>query len=125
MDSDEVQKLLQKSHPFLGHRITLQVMAVANVSPSYEYAVDPLLKSFDHVVGGDSRRTHDPNYPDVGRVLNSAYARKVRSGIGTPVTEKGQERGLKMILVRRHEFSFLGCQSLMDHGVKLITAITH
>jgi len=100
-------------------------MAVANVSPSYEYAVDPLLKSFDHVVGGNSGGTHDPDDPEIGRILDPADSRQVCGGISAPITEKSQERGLKMILVRRHEFSFLGCQSLMDHGVKLITAITH
>ena len=43
---DEPQQFLQEGHPLDGHVITVQVMAVADVSPAHQHPVRTALKRF-------------------------------------------------------------------------------
>jgi hypothetical protein len=89
MDAREIQELLQKNHPFPGHGITFQVMAVPGVSSPHQHSVNPSLKSLDDVMGGYGRGTHNPDDPKVGGILNPAHSGQVRGCVSAPVAEKG------------------------------------
>ncbi len=59
-------------HALDGHVIAPEVVAVADVAAADEHAVGPLLEGPEHVVGRDRPGAHDPDYPDVGRILQAA-----------------------------------------------------
>ena len=68
--------------------ITVQVMAVADVSAAHQDAVSPFLERLQDEVGGDPPRTHHPDDPDIGRVLDTAYPGKIRACVCAPVAAK-------------------------------------
>jgi hypothetical protein len=68
--------------------ITIQVMTVADVSPSHQHAVGAGFKGLQNKVGIDPARTHHPDNPHIGRILKPAHPRKISSGIGAPVARK-------------------------------------
>ncbi len=72
IQSHKFQQILQKSRPLDCHVITVQVMAVADVSPTHQDTVGPTLKGPQYVVRRYGSRTHDPNGPDIGGVLQPA-----------------------------------------------------
>lgn len=51
LDPSEGKELPQELHPPICRVITIQVMAVPQVSPPHEYAVRPLLESEQHMMG--------------------------------------------------------------------------
>jgi hypothetical protein len=80
--------LLHHSDALGGHVITVQVMAVADVSAAHKDPIRALLEGLEDVMRRDGGGAHDANVPDVGRILESAYAGEVRPGIGAPIAEE-------------------------------------
>jgi hypothetical protein len=76
--------------PF-GFFITILVMAVAEVSAAHQNAVGPHLEGLENKVRGDPARTHDPDHPNVRRVLQSTDPGQVSPGIGAPVAAKSDD----------------------------------
>jgi hypothetical protein len=68
--------------------ITIQVMAVTNVSATYKYPVSTQLKRLQDEIGINPARTHHADNTDVGRILKAAYSSQISGGIGTPVATK-------------------------------------
>jgi hypothetical protein len=63
-------------------------MAIAQMSPTHEYAVYPLLKSTQNMVRRNTGGTHNPNGTDVRRVLQSTDPSQVSSSVRSPCTQK-------------------------------------
>ena len=65
LDPTEGQELSEKSHPPICRIITIQVMAVPQVSPTHKYTVRTLLKGKQDMVRGNTGGTHHPHDPNV------------------------------------------------------------
>ena len=100
------EKLFHHRDSFSCHVITVQVMAIANVSAAYKNAVSTLLESLENVVRGYSGRAHHPDVTDVGRVLQTADSRQIRPGISAPVAEKRQNFRFECCHIK-HSLSYL------------------
>jgi hypothetical protein len=70
-------------------------MAVANVSPKDENAVETAFEPLDDMRRIDASGAHRSHDPDGRRVLKPGHSGEVRPGIGTPVAQKGQDFGLE------------------------------
>jgi hypothetical protein len=70
-------------------------MAVADVSAAHQNAVGPHLEGLENKVRGDPARTHDPDHPNVRRVLQSTDPGEVSPGIGAPVAAESDNLGFK------------------------------
>ena len=91
----EPYESLKKGDPLDGHVITIQVMAIADVSPSHQDPVRSALKRSQEVMRRYGGGTHDPYGPEVGGVLKPAHPCQIRCTVSTPVAEKGQDSGFK------------------------------
>jgi hypothetical protein len=89
------EQLFQKSHPFLGGVITVQVMAFSKVSSAHKDAVHPLLKCSQDMVRRHARRTHDPNHPHVRGILQPTDPSQVSSSVHSPRADKTNDLRLK------------------------------
>jgi hypothetical protein len=76
--------------------ITFQVMAVTEVSPGHEDTVGPLLKGPDDKNRIHPAGTHNAYRSDIGRILQSGDACQIGTGIGAPVTKKGNDFWFKL-----------------------------
>lgn len=65
-------------------------MAVADVSPAHQDAVDAFLKRPQNVVGRYRGGAHDPDGTDIGGILHSADTGKVGSTVRAPVAYECQ-----------------------------------
>jgi hypothetical protein len=99
LQPDEPHQFLKEGDSLDGHVITVQVMAIPDVSPSHQDPVCPALKSLQHMVRRNSGRAHDPDGPEVGGVLKPAHSCQIRRTVSTPVAEKGEDSGFKRSLV--------------------------
>jgi hypothetical protein len=88
---------LSQTDLFFGLNITLQVMAITEMSPGDQYTVTSLFKRLQYKQRVDSARTHDAYGPDVGGILQPGYTGQIRTGIGTPVTKKSNYFWLKFL----------------------------
>jgi hypothetical protein len=70
-------------------------MTIADVSAGYQYAVGTHLQCFENETGRDPTGTHDPDNRHVGWILKTAYTRKIRSRVSTPVAAKSNNFGFK------------------------------
>ena len=75
----EGEQFLNEGDAFDGHVITIQVMAVADMSAAHQHPVGALLERLEDMVGGDRARAHDPDGSDVGRIAQAADAGQVGS----------------------------------------------
>jgi len=87
-DTGHVEQFFGENDLFLGLYITLQVMAITEMSPGHQHTVTTLFECFDDESRVNPAGTHDPYGSQVGRILQPGYARQVGPGIGTPVTQK-------------------------------------
>jgi hypothetical protein len=71
-------------------------MAVADVSAGHQHPIATFLKSADDKQRVHSSGAHDPHGPQVGRILQPGDASQIRTRIGTPVTQKGDNLRLKV-----------------------------
>jgi hypothetical protein len=94
----EIEEFLKKRHSLDGHVITVQVMAVADMSPAHKDRVGTALERPQNVVRRDGGRAHDSDGPDIGRVLQAADTRKVGCAVSAPVAHKRDYLRLKNIL---------------------------
>jgi len=78
-------------------------MTISQVSAAHEDAVRSHLEAFQDVFEGDRRGTHDPNGPDIVRVLKATDSRQICTRVCAPVTKKGKNLGFKF----RHGFPLL------------------
>jgi hypothetical protein len=99
LESHEPHESLKKGDPLDGHVITIQVMAIPDVSPSHQDPVCSALKSPEQVVRRDRSRAHDPDGPEVDRVLEAAHPCQIRRTIRAPVAEKGEDSGFKTLFI--------------------------
>jgi len=65
LDPTEGQQLSEKSDPPICRVITIQVMAVPQVSPTHKHTVCALLEGEQDVVRGNAGGTHHPHDPDI------------------------------------------------------------
>jgi len=93
--SRKPKDFLEEADPLQSDVITVQVMAVAQVSAAHQDAVGAALKRPQNVMRGYGGRTHDANGPDVNRVTQSAHPGKVRRPVGAPVAKKGHDPGFE------------------------------
>jgi hypothetical protein len=89
-DAGKVQQLLDEPDLFFGLNITLQVMAVTDVSARYQGPVATLSQRSGDEHRIHSARAHHPDGANVGGVLHAGHPGQVGPGVGAPVT---QERG--------------------------------
>jgi hypothetical protein len=87
-DAGNVQKRRENIDFLFGLKITILVMTVAEMSTTHKNAVKPPGQSVDHKQGVHPTGTHHPHRTDGRRILESGNPRQVRTGIGTPVTQK-------------------------------------
>jgi hypothetical protein len=92
-----MQQFLSQTDLFVGLNITLQVMAITEMSPGNQYTVTSLFKRLQNKQRVDSARTHDAHGSDVGWILQPGYTGQIRTGIGTPVTQKSNYFWFKFI----------------------------
>jgi hypothetical protein len=71
-------------------------MAVADVSAAHQDTVSAKLEGLQDEIGRDPSGTHDPDHPDVGRVLDATHPGEIGAGISTPVAAKGDEFGFEV-----------------------------
>jgi len=72
-------------------------MAVTDVSPTHQDPICTALEGAENKMGGYRSRAHDPNGMNVRGILHSAYPGKVSRSISTPVAEKCDNFGFKLI----------------------------
>jgi hypothetical protein len=101
----EPHQFLKKGDSLDRHVITIQVMAIPDVSPSHQDPVCSALKCSQDVVRRDGGGTHDPDGSEIDRVLKPAHPCQIRCTVSAPVAEKGEDSGFKTVF--RH-FSLLG-----------------
>lgn len=70
-------------------------MAFSQVSTTHEDAVSAVHKTVQNEGGFDPAGAHDPDYPDVRRILEAGHARRVCCGVTTPVAQKAENSWLK------------------------------
>jgi hypothetical protein len=75
------------------------------VSATHKNTINPLLKGKDDVVRRDASTAHDPNNPDIGRVLQPTDPSQVSSRVCSPGTQKADDLGFKVLAA--HDDSFL------------------
>ena len=92
----EIQHLRQDRHPFLSGIITVQVIAFTLMSPAHKNAVRPLLKRFEHVMGGYAPGACDPDDTHIGRVLHTTDPSQVSSGIRSPVAQECDDKRFEL-----------------------------
>ncbi len=88
IDPGKLQELFHKSHSLHRHVITVQVMAVSDVSPAYEDAVRTLLKGLEDLMRAYRCRAQSANGPQVWRVLQSADSREICARVRAPVAQE-------------------------------------
>lgn len=93
--ADEIKEFLQESDPFDGHVITIQVMAVTDVSPAHQHTVRTTLKCSQNMMGRYGSGAHHTDGAHIGWVLEAADPCEVGCAIRTPVTKKCQYFGLE------------------------------
>jgi hypothetical protein len=64
-------------------------MTVADVSARDQHAIRAVEKALEDEVRINPPGTHHPDYPEVGRILESADPSQVRCRVRTPVAGKG------------------------------------
>lgn len=85
--------------------ITVPVMALAQVSAADKNAVCPVNETVYEKQGINATGAHDPNDPDMGRILESGYSGRVRCGIAAPMAQKAEDSGFESVI--RHDGSLL------------------
>jgi len=105
----KAEELLEETDPLFSKLVTVQVTAIADVSPADENTVDALLEGQQDMVRRDAPSAHDPHDADVRRVLQPTDPSQVSSGVCSPGAQKAEDLGLEVVL--RHG-SFLGMVSL-------------
>jgi hypothetical protein len=78
-------------------QITFQVMTFPWMSPANEDTIDSACQGLQNEHRINSSGAHQPNDPDVWRVLKPGNSGQIRSGVRTPVTQKGQQLGFKQL----------------------------
>jgi hypothetical protein len=74
---------------FVDHLVvTVPVMALAEMSASDENAVCAIDKTVQEKHGVYSARAHNPDHPDVGRILKPRHPSRISRRIATPVAEE-------------------------------------
>jgi hypothetical protein len=66
------------------------------VSAADKDPIHSFLKGQDDVVRGDASTAHDPNHPDVGRVLQPTDPSQVSSGVCSPGAKKTDDFRFKI-----------------------------
>jgi hypothetical protein len=70
-------------------------MAFAKLSTTHKDAVSPHVERINNKQGIHSPRAHDPDGPDIRRVLKTRYTSRVGCCITTPVAQETDNSGLK------------------------------
>ena len=104
---------------FLGHLdITVQVMAISDMSPGDQYAVKSAFQTIDDKNRIYPAGAHDSDGPYGGGILNSRYTGLVRTCIGAPVAEEGQDFWSKsMIHSLIPPLNWLSVFPLLHHSI--------
>jgi hypothetical protein len=82
---DKAEQFLHKGDPFGCHVITVQVMAIADMSPAHQHAVSPALQCSQNKMGRNAGRAHHAHRPHIDRVGQPVDAGQVGCPIGAPV----------------------------------------
>jgi hypothetical protein len=127
LQTHEGEEFLEKGHPFDRHIITVQVMAVSDVSPPNQHTVRTVLKCSQHMMRGYGGRTHHPYRSYIRGVLEPAHTGQIGCAVGAPVAHKGYNFRLKMIFshLYLHDQSGSKTQRPSDLGVELSVVEAH
>ena len=97
--ADMSQQILEQDKFPSGVIITFQVMTVSRVSPGDPDPIGPMAESGQNKFLVHPGGARDPDDPDIGRVLEAAYACKISRTITTPITEKSRNLWFPVIHV--------------------------
>jgi hypothetical protein len=75
--------------------ITNLVMTLPQLSPAHENAIRTCSEALNNKYWVHSACTHDPDHPDVGRILETGNPCGVGCRVATPVAEEAQYLRLK------------------------------
>ncbi len=92
-----LHEVLEKDKFSSGIIITFQVMAVARVSPGDPDPIRTVPECGQYKFGAHPGGARNPNNPDIGWVLETAYAGQVGGAITAPVTEESRDFRLPVI----------------------------
>ncbi len=93
------QQILEQDKFPSGVIITFQVMAVSRVSPGNPDPIGAVAEGGQNKLRVHPGGARDPYDPDIGRVLEAAYACEISRTITTPVTEKSRNLWFPVIHV--------------------------
>jgi len=92
-----VKNGLQNCDPSSGLEIATHIVAFAGVSPADENGVCPEQKRAQNIDGIDRSRAHDTDGPEIRGILQPCCPREVGGRGRTPVAEKADDFGFKII----------------------------
>jgi hypothetical protein len=72
------------------------VVALADVTAEHKHAVGALVEGAHHQLGRDAAGARDAYRADVGRGFYASNASSIRSGVGTPGAEEGDDLGFEI-----------------------------
>jgi hypothetical protein len=72
-------------------------MAIPLPSPAHKHAVYALLKRQQYVVRRNARRAHHPDYPHIGRILQSTNPSQVSSRVCSPGAQEADDFGFEIV----------------------------
>jgi hypothetical protein len=84
-DAGQVKKLFCEPDFLFRLNITLQVMAITEMSSGDQQPVAAFLERLDDEYGIHPPGAHHSHRPDVMRVLQSGYTRQISPGVSAPV----------------------------------------
>jgi len=85
--------------------ITFQVMTVADVSAGNQNAVCPFQERLEQKAMIYPAGTHEPDQPDIGRILHTGHPGQISPGIRAPVANKSEYVGF-YVRILGHFFSY-------------------
>jgi hypothetical protein len=98
-------------------------MTVARMAASYQHSIGPFLKGLEDVEWVHPSRTRHADDADVGGVGDAAGPGHVCTGVATPVAEKANNSGFKVVAHWIPPFDFAGVHLKLASTVSSVTAL--
>jgi hypothetical protein len=92
-----IQKVLGQDDLFFSFYITVQVMAVSNMSSRDQDSVRTIQHSVQNKDRINPSGTHHPHRAQIVRILQAGYTSQISPGIRAPVAEKGHDFWFKLV----------------------------
>jgi hypothetical protein len=91
-------------------------MAVVEVAAAHKDPVGPVQKGFDQESQVHPARAHDPDHPQIGRVLKPGNTAKICTAVAAPITQKTDDGGFEILF---HFYIFLSKSGSFGLPVRL------